>query len=83
MMVLIIISDCDETATRTEVFIVSRSLGFEKSFIYQTFHFRISVRIICSVPVVSPLKNIVEDQTKKCQSWAFRRLRFENPNTNK
>ena len=41
MMVLIVISDCDETATRTEVFFVSRSLGFEKSFIYQTFHFRI------------------------------------------
>ena len=35
-----------------------------------------SVRIICSVLVVLPLKSTVEDQTKECQSWAFRRLSF-------
>ena len=58
-------------------------LGLKKVLSTRHFISGFSVRIICSVPVVSPLKNIVEDQMKKCQSWAFRRLRFENPNTNK
>ena len=67
--------------TGEDVFIVS--LMGSKNFLFiRHFISGFSVRIICSVLVVSPLKSIVEDQIKECQSWAFRRLRFENLNTN-
>ena len=71
----------NDVLTGEDVFIISH-IGSKKLLFTRHFISGFSVRIIRSVLVVSPLKSIVEDQIKECQSWAFRRLRFENPNTN-